>query len=78
MVLLRYRFGDVRLARFVVIVSLHAPPDTRVEHVRVEFLVPADVAKELWFRAVDAAEECSHANQAASDAATESLRQPET
>lgn len=49
-VLLRYRFGDVRLALFVVIASLHAPLDTRVEHLRVEFLVPADAATEQWFR----------------------------
>lgn len=50
-VLLRYRFGDVRLALFVVIASLHAPLDTRVEHLRVEFLVPADAFTEEWFRA---------------------------
>lgn len=50
-VLLRYRFDDVRLALFVVIASLHAPLDTRVERLRVEFLVPADAATEEWFRA---------------------------
>ncbi len=50
-VLLRYRFGEVRLALFVVIASLHAPLDTRVERLRVEFLVPADAATEQWFRA---------------------------
>jgi len=49
-VLLRYRFDDVRLALFVVIASLHAPLDTRVERLRVEFLVPADAATERWFR----------------------------
>ena len=49
-VLLRYRFDAVRLALFVVIASLHAPLDTRVEHLRVEFLVPADAATEQWFR----------------------------
>ncbi len=76
-VLLRYRFGEVRLALFVVIASLHAPLDTRVEHLRVEFLMPADAATEQWFRAADAAEECSHATEAASDAAIESVRQPE-
>jgi transcriptional regulator with XRE-family HTH domain len=52
-VLLRYRFGAVRLALFVVIAGLHAPLDTRVEHLRVEFLVPADAATEAWFRADD-------------------------
>lgn len=50
-VLLKYRFDDVRIALFVVIASLHAPLDTRVEHLRVEFLVPADAATEAWFRA---------------------------
>lgn len=50
-VLLRYRFGDVRLALFVVIAGLHAPLDTRVERLRVEFLVPADAATAQWFRA---------------------------
>jgi transcriptional regulator with XRE-family HTH domain len=49
-VLLRYRFDDVRLALFVVIASLHAPLDTRVERLRVEFLVPADAETERWFR----------------------------
>lgn len=49
-VLLRYRFDDFRLALFVVIASLHAPLDTRVERLRVEFLVPADTATEAWFR----------------------------
>ncbi len=49
-VLLRYRFDEVRLALFVVIAGLHAPLDTRVERLRVEFLVPADATTERWFR----------------------------
>jgi len=49
-VLLRYRLDEVRLALFVVIAGLHAPLDTRVERLRVEFLVPADTATERWFR----------------------------
>lgn len=50
-VLLRYRFGATRLALFVVIAGLQAPLDTRVERLRVEFLVPADAVTEQWFRA---------------------------
>jgi hypothetical protein len=60
-VLLRYRFGEVRLALFVVIASLHAPLDTRVEHLRVEFLVPADTATEQWFRAASVDAPSEHA-----------------
>lgn len=50
-VLLRYRFEEVRLDLFVVIARMHAPLDTRVEHLWVEFLVPAGAATVHWRRA---------------------------
>jgi len=50
--LLKYRFDDgVRLNLFVVIASLQAPLDTRVEDLRVELFIPADNATAEWFRA---------------------------
>jgi transcriptional regulator with XRE-family HTH domain len=49
--LLKYRFdGGVRLNLFVVIASLQAPLDTRVEDLRVELFIPADEATAGWFR----------------------------
>lgn len=49
--LLRYRFDDdARLNLFVVIASLQAPLDTRVEELRVELFIPADAQTADWFR----------------------------
>ena len=49
--LLKYRFdGDVRLNLFIVIASLQAPLDTRLEDLRVELFLPADAATAEWFR----------------------------
>lgn len=50
--LLRYLFDDgARVNLFVVIASLQAPLDTRVEDLRVELFIPADEASAEWFRA---------------------------
>lgn len=49
--LLRYRLDDgTRLSLFVVIASLQAPLDTRVEDLRVELFIPADPETAEWFR----------------------------
>lgn len=48
--LLRYRFDDVRLRLFIVIASLQAPLDTRLEDLRIELFIPADAATAEWFR----------------------------
>lgn len=49
--LLRYRFEDgARLNLFIVIASLQAPLDTRLEDLRVELFIPADAATADWFR----------------------------
>jgi transcriptional regulator with XRE-family HTH domain len=49
--LLRYRLDDgVRLNLFVVIASLQAPLDTRIEELRVELFIPADAETAEWFR----------------------------
>ena len=49
--LLKYRFDDgVRLNLFIVIASLQAPLDTRLEDLRVELFIPADAATAEWFR----------------------------
>lgn len=48
--LLKYRLDDARLNLFVVIASLQAPLDTRVEDLRVELFIPADSATSDWFR----------------------------
>ncbi|HYG64181.1 MAG TPA: helix-turn-helix domain-containing protein [Thermoanaerobaculia bacterium] len=49
-VLLKYRFDDARLNLFIVIASLQAPLDTRLEDLRVELFIPADEATAEWFR----------------------------
>jgi transcriptional regulator with XRE-family HTH domain len=51
---LRYRFDDFRLKLFIVIASLQAPLDTRVEDLRVELFIPADAETADWFRAQSA------------------------
>lgn len=38
--MLRYRLDDARLNLFIVIASLQAPLDTRVEDLRVELFIP--------------------------------------
>lgn len=48
--LLKYRFDDARLNLFIVIASLQAPLDTRVEDLRLELFIPADAATAEWFR----------------------------
>jgi transcriptional regulator with XRE-family HTH domain len=48
--LLKYRFDDARLNLFVVIASLQAPLDTRLEDLRVELFIPADAETAEWFR----------------------------
>lgn len=48
--LLKYRFDDARVNLFVVIASLQAPLDTRVEDLRVELFIPADAPTAEWFR----------------------------
>ena len=49
--LLKYRFDDgARLNLFIVIASLQAPLDTRLEDLRVELFLPADAATAEWFR----------------------------
>ena len=48
--LLRYRFDDVRLRLFIVIASLQAPLDTRLEDLRIELFIPADAETAEWFR----------------------------
>ena len=48
--LLKYRLDDARLSLFVVIASLQAPLDTRVEDLRVELFIPADGETADWFR----------------------------
>ena len=48
--LLKYRLDDARLSLFVVIASLQAPLDTRVEDLRVELFIPADSETADWFR----------------------------
>ena len=49
--LLKYRLDDgVRLNLFVVIASLQAPLDTRLEELRVELFIPADAETAEWFR----------------------------
>jgi transcriptional regulator with XRE-family HTH domain len=46
---LRYRLDDVRLNLFIVIASLQAPLDTRLEDLRVELFIPADAETAAWF-----------------------------
>jgi len=48
--LLKYRLEDARLNLFIVIASLQAPLDTRVESLRVELFIPADAETADWFR----------------------------
>lgn len=48
--LLNYRFDDARLSLFIVIASLQAPLDTRLEDLRIELFIPADAATADWFR----------------------------
>lgn len=48
--LLKYRFDDVRLSLFIVIASLQAPLDTRLEDFRLELFIPADAETAEWFR----------------------------
>ncbi|MCI0670613.1 MAG: helix-turn-helix transcriptional regulator [Myxococcaceae bacterium] len=48
--LLRYRLEDVQLRLFIVIASLQAPLDTRLEDLRVELFIPADTETADWFR----------------------------
>ncbi|HEV2845281.1 MAG TPA: helix-turn-helix domain-containing protein [Thermoanaerobaculia bacterium] len=48
--LLKYGLDDARLNLFVVIASLQAPLDTRVEDLRVELFIPADAETADWFR----------------------------
>lgn len=48
--LLRYRLDDARLSLFVVIASLQAPLDIRLEDLRVELFIPADEETADWFR----------------------------
>lgn len=48
--LLNYRFDDVRLSFFIVIASLQAPLDTRLEDLRLELFIPADAETAEWFR----------------------------
>lgn len=49
--LLKYRLDDgARLSLFVVIASLQAPLDTRLEDLRVELFIPADAETADWFR----------------------------
>jgi transcriptional regulator with XRE-family HTH domain len=46
---LRYRLDDARLSLFVVIASLQAPLDTRLEDLRLELFIPADAETAAWF-----------------------------
>jgi transcriptional regulator with XRE-family HTH domain len=48
--LLKYRLEDARLNLFIVIASLQAPLDTRLESLRVELFIPADAETADWFR----------------------------
>lgn len=48
--LLNYRLDDARLSLFIVIASLQAPLDTRLEDLRLELFVPADAETAEWFR----------------------------
>ena len=48
---LNYRLPDARLSLFIIVASLQAPLDTRVERLRVELFIPADPATAEWFRA---------------------------
>jgi transcriptional regulator with XRE-family HTH domain len=54
--LLKYRFDDARLQLFIVIASLQAPLDSRLEDLRVELFIPADAETADWFRRGAAAE----------------------
>jgi transcriptional regulator with XRE-family HTH domain len=55
--LLKYRFGDARLQLFIIIASLQAPLDARLEDLRVELFIPADLETAEWFRRSPAAPE---------------------
>ena len=46
---LRYRLDDARLNLFIVIASLQAPLDTRLEDLRLELFIPADAETAAWF-----------------------------
>jgi hypothetical protein len=46
---LRYRLDDARLSLFIVIASLQAPLDTRLEDLRLELFIPADAETAAWF-----------------------------
>ncbi len=46
----RYRLDDARLEVFIVLASLQAPLDTRLEDLRIELFIPADERTERWFR----------------------------
>ena len=48
--LLNYQFDDATLSLFIVIASLQAPLDTRLEDLRVELFIPADEATKRWFQ----------------------------
>jgi len=47
---LRYRLDDARLHLFIVIASLQAPLDTRLEDLRIELFIPADEETRDWFQ----------------------------
>jgi transcriptional regulator with XRE-family HTH domain len=47
---LKYCFDDARLSLFIVIASLQAPLDTRLEDLRIELFIPADAETADWFR----------------------------
>lgn len=48
--LLNYRFDDANIRLFIVIASLQAPLDTRLEDLRVELFIPADDETKAWFQ----------------------------
>ena len=48
--LLNYRLDDALLSLFIVIASLQAPLDTRLEELRIELFIPADAETAEWFR----------------------------
>ncbi len=64
--LLRYRFGEARLRLFIVIASLQAPLDTRLEDLRIELFLPADAETTAWFRAEKGSETSPQAPKPAS------------
>jgi transcriptional regulator with XRE-family HTH domain len=47
---MRYRLDDARLSLFIVLASLQAPLDTRLEDLRIELFLPADEETRRWFQ----------------------------